>query len=136
MPNHIPFDQEKADKQIQSGGLSAGTIKAKAKHYSYFEKYVTDEGLTMEALLDDTEQLQELLIQYYTTFRVIGDKLPTKSYIDNSKSHVKTTILEKTKGMIDISNAAVFPRFYKAWKAIEVELKAAGRGKIIATYFF
>ena len=129
MVKHATFDAEENQKKIDSSGVSKSTEYAKKFVNSNFDKFVAEKlgSASISKILEDNSVLEELLIEYFDTYRLNNGDLPSGSSLESTKSHIKMRLLKDSNGKIDISNQNVFPRFHRLWKGQLKLLKKNGR---------
>ena len=126
------FNPSETSKKIENSGVNANTERAKRLCEQTFMDFVkTKIGENHGDIFTDGSLLQNLLIEFFDTYRLNDDRLPSKSTLDTTKSHIKGMILRETKNGFDISNDVTFPEFCRLWKAKILELKKNGRGDVV-----
>lgn len=129
MPTNADYDEDEVSEFIETGGVSKSTLKQKSRCESHFNEFLSQNGLSLAEALEKKEALEDLLIKYISTFRVKREmELPSRNTIEQCKSFLKTLILAKSSGSLDISKASLFPKFDRFWKSFLVKLKGHGKG--------
>ena len=123
------FDKNEAQKKIESAGVNRNTERAKKACEASFTDFVKSKlGENHEDIFTDTILLENLLIEFFDTYRLNDDRLPSRSTLDQTKSNIKGYIKRVTRNKLDISDEASFPNFTRLLKAKIAELKRNGRG--------
>ena len=128
---HIPFDPKASKEKIKTAGVNKNTEKAQRlaeKHFVGFTKGIL--GDKHEDIFTEASILEDILIQFFETYRLNDDRLPSISTLAMMKSNVKGFIKRITKNKFDIDCSATFPEFSRLWKAKKLELKQNGRGDV------
>ena len=76
--------------------------------------------------------LEDALIKFYSCIRVNtkhGQDLPKRNTFDTYRSHIKSEILDRTTGRVDIDVSSIFKELNKFVEGYKKTLKAAGRGE-------
>ena len=131
MGKHLPFDQNASKEKIETAGVNKNTEKSQRnveKQFMDFTKEIL--GDKHEDIFKEASILEDILIQFFDTYRLNDDRLPSKSTLDVLKSHVKGFLKRMTKNKFDINCSATFPKFSRLWKAKVIELKQNGRGDV------
>ena len=128
---YAKFDPNETNKKIETCGVNPNTERAKRQCEQTFTDFVKSKiGDSHEDIFTDGSLLQNMLIQFFDTYRLNDERLPSKSTLNQVKSFIKGMILRVTKNQFDISNSATFPDFCRLWQAKTLELKRNGRGDV------
>ena len=131
MGKHIEFDSKASIEKIKTAGVNKNTQKAQRLAEQHFLDFVKEKlGDKHEDIFTEASIMEDILIQYFDTYRLNDGQLPSKSTLDMMKSHVKGFIKRITKNKFDINCSATFPKFSRLWKAKILELKQNGRGDV------
>ena len=129
---HAKFDKKASKAKIETAGVNKNTLKAQKlaeKHFIAFVKQKIGEKYE-DIFTGDASILDEMLVEFFETFRLNNDKLPSRSTLNTYKSHITGMVKRITKNAMDIGDPNVFPDFSRLWKAKVLELKRNGRGDV------
>ena len=126
---HTEFDPSASKKKIDSAGVNDNTKKAQKQVEDNFTAFVKIKlGDKYEVIFTDSSILEDMLVEFFETFRLNDDRLPSRSTLNSYRSHIKGFVLRITKNKLNIGDAITFPTFSRLWKAKLLELKRNGRG--------
>lgn len=128
MPKHTKFKPDETAKKIESCGVNPNTKRAQPQCEKIFLDFVKTKIENHEVIFTNSSMMEEMLIEFFDTYRLNNDKLPSRSTLDVTKSHLGGMIKRVTKNQFDIKNEVMFPQFARLWKAKVLELKRNGRG--------
>jgi len=122
-------------KLEQGGGLKPATLAARKRELQYFLTYWQEEELEELEELVKTEEgcdkFSKELGRYFFQYRVKGktgeEMLPKRQTAQAVRSRLKSELIAQYK--IDITDNLKFPDNEKKWKALVMEIVAAGRNE-------
>ena len=131
MPSNVEVNQDvlqELQEFTDRGGLAPKTLKSKEKAEEYFGRFlIQNNAPSIDELLQQPDQLEDLLRLYFETYRVKNSELPMKNTVQVQLSHLKMLFLTKSSGKIDITQAYNLPKFANFWKSYLMKLKDEGK---------
>ena len=126
---HTNFDPSASKKKIENAGVNSNTKKAQKQVEDNFMAFVKQRiGDKYEEIFADLSIMEAMLVEFFETFRLNDNRLPSRSTLNSYKSHIRGMVLRITKNKVNITDAISFPTFSRLWKAKILELKQNGRG--------
>jgi hypothetical protein len=110
MPTYRTEEEGEIDLLRANGGLAQASLYKRKNTEDNFVKFLSQSipGHSFDDLILDTGELENQLIKFMALLEVTQkDKtqdLPKKNTLESIKSNLKSIILAKSKGTIDISN--------------------------------
>ena len=128
---HTEYDKKASKVKIETAGVNKNTLKAQKLAEKNFISFVKSKlGEKYEDIFTNVSILDELLVEFFETFRLNDDKLPSRSTLNTYKSHIRGMLKRITKNQMDIGDPNIFPDFSRIWKAKLLELKRNGRADV------
>ena len=125
------YDPTASKLKIESAGVNENTKRAQKNAEHHFTNFVHRKlGEKYDDIFVDASILDAMLVEFFETFRLNDDRLPSRSTLRTYKSHIKGMVKRITKNAMDIGDANIFPDFDRLWKAKLLELKRNGRGDV------
>ena len=124
------FDPNETNKKIESAGVNPNTERAQKQAELIFLNFVKSKIDNHEDIFTNASILENLLIEFYETYRLNDNRLPSKSTLETNKSHIAGMIRRVTRNKFDIRCQSTFPLFSRLWKAKLMELKVNGRADV------
>ena len=114
------FDGLTVDDVVAKGGKQKKTLEKEQQVNKILEAFVLEkQNISVEELLKDKTALETTLCDFFHSFRVMkGQKqeFPKRNTAEVYKSFIKTIILQKSDGKIDISDQVNFNKFNKYYQ--------------------
>ena len=130
MPKNEKLDEEEIKKLKGNAGVSKNTLKAKRRAEEHFRGYVLsnlDKNVEELCTEENLKHLESVLINYFSSYRLETDELPSMSTVRATRSHIKMMVKKLSSGKIDICDSAVFTEFENVMKGLAKKLKEAGK---------
>ena len=108
MPFFFERDEENEQELIDTGGLNKETLRKRGKVVSNFKSYLEEHGnYSIDDVVADLVILESALKGYFASMRILQNgaaSLPSKSYSDTIKSHLKQFFVDLFHGLDAIEN--------------------------------
>ena len=114
------FDGLTVEDVVAKGGRREKTLAKERQVNKILTEFVKEkQNITLEELLMDKTALESTLCDFFHCFRVKKGKqtqFPKRNTSELYKSFIKTIILQKTDGKMDISDQVAFNKFNKYYQ--------------------
>ena len=114
------FDGQTVEDVIAKGGKRKGTLDRERQVYKTLSDFVMDKhSISIDELVEDKSTLETTLCEFFHSFRVKKgqkEEFPKRNTSEVYKSFIKTIILQKSVGKVDISDQVTFAKFNKYYQ--------------------